>query len=69
MWSFREISADGVSPCAFAKDFYNYKLLSPVSMKTSYRLQLEFNLELFVGITLAFKEKTMNKTHLNPQVR
>lgn len=57
MWSFREISTDGVSLCALAKDFYNQKPLSPVRMKTQYRLQLEFNLRLFVGITRAYEKK------------
>lgn len=34
MWLLREICADGVSLTALGKDFYNWKPLSPVSMKT-----------------------------------
>lgn len=69
MWLLREISADGVSLCALGKGFYTQKPLSSVSMKIYYRLQLDFNLKLFVGITSAHEEKTMHKTHLNPEVK
>lgn len=69
MWSFREISADGVSLCMhLSKIFYNLKPLSPTNTKYHYRLQLEFNLTVCEHIPSTWG-KRVDKIQLNSEVK